>query len=69
MPYRIRIGKNYFIDPHYITHLKPTIGFGSIKVNKNPINWVKKSTAQKHLSFIQETFNSAEIEEYFIGDS
>lgn len=64
MAYRIRVGKNTYADPHYVTKVGDSPSFTSIFVNKKPRSWKKRSSVDKHLAQIKETFHSAEIEEY-----
>lgn len=62
--YRIRIGKNAFKEPHYVTNVGHTFNVTSLSVNKKPCSWKKYATAAKHLARVKEVYRSAEIEEY-----
>ncbi|EGR4074150.1 hypothetical protein DDO73_13915 [Vibrio cholerae] len=66
--YRIRIGRQSYADPHYVTKVGDQPNFTSIVVNKNPCSWKKLSTAQKHFEQIKVIYPSAEIEPYIAGD-
>ncbi len=61
--YRIRVGKNKFNDPHYVTSVKPPFNFTSIEVNKNPKSWKTYETAKKHLINLSAQWKSVEIEQ------
>lgn len=63
--FRIRVGRQQFADPHYLTNLGDSPNITSIEVNKNPPSWKKRATAQKHLDAFKERFSSAEIEAFY----
>jgi hypothetical protein len=62
--YRLRIGRNTFADPHYVTRIGRNPSYTSIMVNKQPISWLKKETAQKHFNALKEQYTTLEIEPY-----
>lgn len=62
--YRLRVGRNTFADPHYVTQLGRSPSFTSIMVNKQPLSWLKKETAEKHFNVLKERYLTLEIESY-----
>ncbi len=62
--YRIRIRKDYFADPHYVTKLGDYPEFRSIFVSKHYFSWKNRLIAEKHLLDVLKTYASAEIEEF-----
>ncbi len=61
--YRLRVGKDSFLTPHYVTSIEP-VRFTAITVNKNPLNWKNKVSAQRNLEKVKESLSTAEIEAY-----
>lgn len=64
MRYRIRIGKEQFTEPHYITQLGLHPNYAPLSVNKNPKSWVTLTTAEKHLADVKRIYSGAVIEPY-----
>jgi len=64
MRYKIRIGKQYFDTPQYVTGLTPELVVGTGK----PVFWAKRSEANKKLNAVLIDYPSAEIERDYEDD-
>ena len=66
--YKLRVGKAYFIDPHYVVTINKKLKTASIHSHftGRPKTWKKKYSAARNLLILKESYPSIEIEKEYL---
>jgi hypothetical protein len=66
--YRVRVGRMYFDDAHYVTAVTPNdITMGPVDLCK-PKTWKQRPSVQRHMARIQKHYPSAEVELRYMNE-